>query len=155
MKTLLLILFPAFIFCQVGFNTTKPQATVHLTKNPNISTDKGDLKLDFVETGSISDSLLVWSHKIVKRVSSSDFLASAGKCPTFIKSQSNPHYIIFNSSSSIPNPNNPLTIQGLNFISAETSIRNNVYIYSYTNTSGQPLNINQFTVNFGNKQCNY
>lgn len=155
MKKLTLLLFPTLIFCQVGINNKAPQATLHISKNPLIETDKGNIKLDEVETGSVSDSILVWSNKIVKRVSSADFLASSSKCPMFIKSQSNPYYLLFNSSSSIPNPNNPLTIQGFNFVSAETSIRNNVYIYAYTNRSGQPLNINQLSVNFGGKNCNY
>lgn len=115
---LLLMLFPVLIFCQVGINNKEPQATLHISKNPLVATDKGNIKLDEVETGSVSDSILVWSNKIVKRVSSSDFLANASKCPMFIKSQSNPYYLLFNSSSSIPNPNNPVTIQGLNFVSA-------------------------------------
>lgn len=143
MKKLIFLLIPAIAFGQVGINTTTPTATLDVNGNMRIRT---------IQTGNENDSILVTNNGFIKKIS----ISSIGvKCPDFIKNKSNPYYVLFHSSGSVPNPNNPQTIEGLNFVFAETSIRNNIYIYSYTNTSGTPLNINNFSVFFGSKKCTY
>ena len=43
----------------------------------------------------------------------------------------------------------------LSFVSAGTYIENNTTYYTYTNTSGQPLDITNFSVLFDTHLCNY
>lgn len=141
---------------RLGINTPKPEATVHIAASPTTSNSKGDLKLDYVETGSVNDSILVLHNGFVKKISASDLLANTpAKCPEFLKSESNSYSIHFKSASSIPNPNNPLIIETLNFAASGSYIQNNMYLFNYSNTSAKPLNINNFTVHFGSRQCNY
>jgi len=150
MKTLLLILFPAFIFCQytgkVGINTPTPTETLHV---------KGSLRVEDIPLVPTAEFILVEDGQgVVKKILLSSVTVQ-NDCPIFIRSESSPYYLKFKSASSIQNPNSALIIEGINFVSAGTWIENNTYYYSYSNTSGTPLNINQFTVNFVNKQCNY
>lgn len=149
MKTLLLILFPIILFSQytgkVGINTSSPTETLDID---------GSLRVRNIQQGNSTDFILVADGDgVIKKVLLANLLQN--DCPIFIRSESSPYYLKFKSASSIQNPNSALTIEGINFVSAGTWIENNTYYYSYSNTSGQPLNINQFTVNFGNKQCNY
>jgi hypothetical protein len=70
--------------------------------------------------------------------------------------QSNGYYLKFQSNIPIVNPNATLVIQGKTFQPAGTWVSGNTYFYSYTNTSGSALNINQpFQVNFTGQICQY
>lgn len=46
-------------------------------------------------------------------------------------------------------------VNNLSFVSAGTYIENNTTYYTYTNTSGQPLDITNFSVLFDTHICNY
>lgn len=152
MKKLILFLLPTLIYSQnqysgkVGINTTTPDET--LTVNGTISIK--DLPL-----GDSTDFLIVVDQNgKLKKISQSS-LSSNHQCPSFIRSMSTGHYLVFTSSSSIPNPNDNIVIQGKTFISAGTWISNNTYYFTYTGINGA-ININNsFTVNFGTLSCNY
>lgn len=145
MKKLILLLLPTLASSQVGINTQTPSAILDVN---------GDLRVRQIPTVNTAQYVLVVDNNgNVKKMALSAI--SNGTCPNFLKSQSNGHYLLFSSSSSIPNPNDPLVISGLNFVSAGTWIQNNTYFYSWSNTTGTPLNINNFTVQFGNLTCNY
>ncbi|MDQ1096713.1 MULTISPECIES: hypothetical protein [Chryseobacterium] len=77
------------------------------------------------------------------------------QCPNFMKSQSNPYYLLYSSSSAIPDSGNPKTINNLSFVNAGYWNQSNTFYASWTNTSGQPLDINNFTIQFGNQTCTY
>jgi len=147
MKKLILLLFPIITFSQVGVNTTSPSATLDVN---------GDLRVRQIPTVNATQYVLtVDDNGNVKKVAVSALNNSNGTCPNFLKNQSSGYYLLFSSPSSIQNPNNPLVISGLNFVSAGTWIQNNTYYYSYSNTTGTSLNTNNFTVQFGNLACNY
>lgn len=148
MKTILLtlLLIPTILFSQVGINTKTPTATLHIN---------GDVKLK-ATIGTISDTILVIRNDLIYKVPASYYYTLQNDCPTFKRSQSSGYYLLFESVSSIDNPNNPITVQGKTFTSAGTWIVDNTYYFSYTNTTGIAININQpFTVMFGNQSCNY
>lgn len=130
---------------QVGINTKNPEATLDVN---------GNLKVRNVPTGSAQDSILVIRNGIVKKIALPMSLNS-GTCPNFLKDQSSGYHIKFSSSASVPNPNNPLTIQGKNFNPAGQHVNNNTYFFAWTNTTGQPININNLTVNFSGLTCTY
>lgn len=151
MKKLLFLLLPLTVYSQatgVGVNTTSPEQTLDVNGTMAIRTVP-------VTTSNYSVLVIDETTKQVKKVSLSTLNASMGTCPNFVKSQSNGYYLLFSSPSSIPNPNNSLVINGLNFAWAGTWTSNNTYYYSYTNTSGTPLNINNFSVTFTSITCNY
>jgi hypothetical protein len=77
------------------------------------------------------------------------------QCPNFIKSQSNPYYLLYSSNSVIPGSGDPKTINNLSFVNAGYWNQANTFYASWTNTSGQPLDINNFTIQFGNQTCTY
>ena len=142
-KSILLLLLPFLVFSQVGINTTTPTATLHVN---------GNLKIK-ASNGLGSDSILVIRDKEVFKIAASS--VTSGQCPNFLKSQSSGYHIKFSSPASVPNPNNALNIQGKNFNAAGSSIYNNTYFYSWSNTTGQAININNMTVNFSGLICNY
>ena len=148
MKKLLLLLLPIGLYSQVGINTTTPVETLDVN---------GTLAVRNTPTATSNYSILVIDEttKQVKKISASTLSSNSGTCPNFLKTQSNGYYLLFSSPSSIPNPNNSLVINGLNFVSAGTWISNNTYYYSYSNTSGTALNINNFTVTFTTLTCSY
>lgn len=150
MKTLLLIIIPIIINCQyngkVGINTSEPLATLDVN---------GTLRVRDLPQGSKLDKILVVNNGEVRQVSASEFFTPVNKCPIFLKTESSGYYLKFKSDSSIPNPNNPLIIEGLNFTSAGTWIAENNYFYSYSNISGQSLNLIDFKVYFGSGVCAY
>lgn len=147
MKKLILLLLPTLLFSQVGVNTTQPSATLDVN---------GDLRVRQVPTVNTANYVLVVDNDgNVKKMLVSALSNSNGTCPNFLKNQSNGHYLLFGSPFSVQNPNNPLVISGLNFVSAGIWIQSNTYYYSYSNTTGTPLNINNFTIQFGNLTCNY
>lgn len=153
MKKLILLLFPIVTLSQtnpysgkVGINTQTPTTTLDVN---------GNLRIRQLDNGNISDSILVVNNGKVKKIAVSDLMQPQNSCPTFVKNQSTGFYLLFTSSSSIQNPNNSLTIQGKTFVSAGTWIANNTYYFSYSNTSGNSININNFVVNFGSQQCHY
>lgn len=131
----------------VGINTINPTAKLDIN---------GNLRVRNLPAGSATDSILVVNNGYVKKIAISSLSINTHKCPNFLKSQSSQYVIFFSSSSSIPNPSDPLVISGKNFASGYSYIQNNTYYYSWTNVSGQPLNINNFMVNFGGVLlCNY
>lgn len=144
MKKLLFIIFPITIFSQVGINTTTPSATLDVM---------GNLKLNAQSTTS-ADSILVIQNREIKKIALSS-IQNNGTCPNFHKQQSSGHYLLFSSPSSINNPTSNLTIQNKNFVSAGAWISNNTYFYSWSNTTGQSININNLSVNFSGLNCNY
>lgn len=147
-KSILLILFPAIAFCQagrVGINTTTPTKTLDVN---------GEARVQNLPAATGNYSLVVADQdgNLMKAPIST---LAQGTCPSFLKSQSNGYYLLFSSPGSIQNPNNPVSAAGLPFVSAGTWIQSNTYYYSYSGTSGNPLNINSFTIVFGNQSCNY
>jgi hypothetical protein len=133
---------------QVGINTPQPTAMLDVNGNGRIRK---------VPTGLVTDSILVVNNGFIRKIAISSLnLNNQGTCPNLIRNQSNPWYLLFSSTGSIPNPANPLVINNLNFVNAGNWIQGNTYYYSWTNVSGQPLTIvNNFTVNFGSLQCTY
>lgn len=147
MKKLIILLIPAFGLAQytghVGINLTTPSATLHVNGNVKLKASQG----------LPTDSILVIRNNEVLKIASSSL--TQGKCPSFKYAQSNGYSLVFTSTESIPNPNNNLTIEGKNFVSAGAYINSNLYYFQYSNTTGQPININIFTVNFSGLICNY
>lgn len=155
MKKLIAILSISFLSAQstndpyygnVGIGTTKPTARLHVYGKLKINTDEG------LPTDSI---LVIRNKEIMKIAVSSLNISNSGTCPNFLKNQSNGYNVYFSSPSSVPNPNNALNIQGKNFAPTSAFILNNTYYYSWSNTTGQPININNMTVNFSGLICNY
>lgn len=147
MKKLILLLFPVVTFSQVGVNTTSPSATLDVN---------GDLRVRQIPTVNTANYVLVVDDSgNVEKMALSSLNSSNGTCPNFLKNESSGYYIKFSSPSSVPNPTSNLTIQGKNFTPAGASIQNNTYYFSWSNTTGTAININNFTVNFGNLTCNY
>lgn len=140
--TLILLILITSIKAQVGINTTTPTKTLDI---------KGELRVQKRPQGSITDSILVTNTLgEVRRLSINQIISNnSGTCPNFLKSQSSGYHIKFSSPSSIPNPQDPLTIQGKNFTQAGQSISNNTYYFSWSNTTGQSINIDNMTVIFG------
>lgn len=151
MKKLLFIFFPVLIFSQydgkVVINTDQPTATFDVAGNARFR--------NITEVTTTIYLLATDEDGNVIKIKASAIVPTQGICPNFLRDESNPYYLKFSSSSSIPNPNSALVIEGLNFVSAGTWIAENNYFYSYSNTTGQPLNINDFSVNFGSGVCNY
>jgi hypothetical protein len=143
MKKLILTLLPTLLLSQVGIKTTNPTATLDVN---------GNLRVRNLPAGTPTDSILVTSNGYIKKIALSH---TTSTCPDFLKTQSSPYYLLFKSSSGISSPNNNLLISNKTFVSAGTWIQNNLYYFSWSNTSGQPLNINNFTVQFGNISCIY
>lgn len=150
MKTLILFLsLSSFSFAQVGIGTDTPRTTLEV---------KGELTVTELNTASQINYLVVWDEidQKFKKVSLNDLNLSQNQCPKLIREVSSGYYLKFESNSSIPFPNNPLVIEGKNFVSGGAWIQNNTYHFSYNNTSGSPLNINtQFTVDFSGVYCIY
>lgn len=147
-KLIIILLFPTLAFSQVGIKTDKPKATLDVN---------GNLRVRQIPTGTSNDSILVVNNGFVRKIALSSITQpqNGGTCPNFVKNQSSGYYLLFKSSGSIQSPNNPLTINNLPFVSAGTWIQSNTYYYSYSGTSGQSLNINNFTVQFGSLTCVY
>ena len=143
MKKLILLLFPLALFSQVGINTSSPTETLDVN---------GTVRIRNLPTVSTADSILVTQNGIIKKVSISNLFAL--KCPK-MSEKSNPHYLLFYSDSSIPNPNNSISVMDLEFVSAGTWIENNLYYFSYSNKSGKPLVLKEFLVNFSGVNCVY
>lgn len=148
MKNLLLIILTllfSILKSQVGINTTVPKATLDVN---------GDLRVRLLNEGSETDSIVVVRDGFFKKISVSRITENKTVCPDFIENKSNPYYLLFQSSSSIPNPNNSLLIDNKIFVSSGSWISNNVYYYSYSSTMGG-INKNDFIVFFGIKKCIY
>ena len=153
MKQLILLLFPIIILSQtgnVGNNTTEPTNTLDIN---------GDLRIRNILNSQVANNtyiLIVDEHNVVKKILlSSLFTVQDEKCPQFIYNKSNPYYIVFKAEGYLTNPNNPIKVNNLSFVSAGTYIENNITYYTYTNTSGQPLDITNFSVLFDTHTCNY
>lgn len=142
---ILLLLLTQMLSAQVGINTKSPTATLDV---------KGNFRVRTVPQGAITDSILVVNNGYVKKIAISS-IGSTHKCPAFNKTASHGYYLEFFSDSSIPLPNNAITANNTNFVSAATFVLSNVYHFRYTNTSGVAVNINNLTVNFNGLQCNY
>lgn len=130
---------------RIGINNSCPTATIDIN---------GNARIRQIPEGISSDSILVTNNGFIRKITFSNIVMSSQVCPT-LDNESNAYYLKFYSSSSIPNPNNPITVSGLNFGGAGTWVENNKYYFTYTNTSGQPLNVNDFSVMFGTKKCDY
>lgn len=156
MKTLILLLFPILLLSQyngnVGINTVSPTNTLDIN---------GDLRIRNILNSEVATNtyiLIVDEYNVVKKILLSSILNTPivdSKCPQFIANKSNPYYIEFKAEGYLTNPNDPIKANGLTFVSAGTYIENNTHYYTYTNISGQPLDINNFSVLFGTHTCNY
>lgn len=145
-QSILLLLLPFLVFSQVGINTTTPTATFDVN---------GNVRIRQIPNGNISDSILVVNNGNIRKMPAYALTQSQNSCPNFLRSQSSGYNLYFSSPSSVPNPNNPLTIQGKNFAPNQAYITGNTYFYGWSNTTGQPININNLTVNFSGLICNY
>lgn len=142
---ILMLLIPAY--SQVGINTAQPHPDTYLDVN-------GKVRIQEMNILTEAKYVLVeGENQIVSRMSIANL--NTHLCPQLSRSQSGGYYLKFYSNGSIANPTNNLVIQGLSFVSANAWIDNNIYYFTYSNTSGQPLNINNFTVNFSGLVCNY
>lgn len=153
MKKLLFLLIPAMGLAQqqnnqgVCINCTDPSEAMDVN---------GKIKSRDIPLVSTAEYVIVTNADGVhKKVLLSSLVQNTGTCPNFHRNESSGYYIKFSSPSSIPNPTSPLTIQGKNFTAAGASISNNTYFYSWSNTTGQPININNMTVNFSGLVCTY
>lgn len=147
MKKLLFLLLPAIGFSQVGIQTTTPTETLDVN---------GTFRTRDIPLVTTAEYVIVTNADGVHRkVLLSSLTQNPGTCPNFLLNQSSGYHIKFSSPSSVPNPNNALTIQGKNFIPAGASISNNTYFYSWSNTTGQAINIDNMTVNFSGLICTY
>lgn len=152
MKNILTILSLSFFtltFAQVGIGTDTPRTALEV---------QGELTVSEVNTASVINYIVVWDEidQKFKKVSVNTLNISQNVCPKLIREVSNGYYLKFESNSSITLPNNPLVIEGRNFVSGGTWIQDNIYHFSYNNTSSQPININnQFTVDFSGVLCIY
>lgn len=149
MKKLIILLIPA-----LGFSQNNQGVCINCT-DPTESLDvNGKIKSRDIPLVNTAEYVIVTNADGVhKKVLLSSL--SPGKCPSFKYAQSSGYSLVFTSTESIPNPNNSLTIEGKNFVSAGSYINSNLYYFQYSNTTGQPININAFTVNFSGLICNY
>ena len=152
MKKILFLLLPAIAFAQtnypgVGINNTDPSEALDVN---------GKIKSRDIPLVSSAEYIIVTNTDGVHRkVLFSALSSNSGTCPNFLRSQSDGYHIKFSSPASVPNPTSNLNIQGKNFVPAGASISNNTYFYSWSNTTGQPININNMTVNFSGLSCTY
>lgn len=142
---LLMILISIIINSQVGINTTTPTETLDVN---------GTLRIRNINENNCVEWILVADNSgVIKKMKISELL---NICPTLDRNQSNGNYLLFYSNSSIPNPNNLITINNINFISSGSWISNNIYYFSFTKINGSTLNLNKnFTVFFDNLKCTY
>lgn len=171
MKKLLFVLLPILSFSQVGIQTQTPKATLHVIgKNIFEQTQQtleakatvhinGDLIISNTPLMSTPQYMLVIDpadNDRVKKVLISSVMNNNGTCPNLLRNESHAYYLKFESPTSIPNPNNSITVQGKNFNPVGTFTQNNNYYFSYTNTTGQPININiPFTITWTTLTCQY
>jgi hypothetical protein len=149
-KLFLLLLLPTLAISQnVGIGTKNPTAKLEVN---------GNVKLK-ASIGTVNDTILVIRNGEIMKVPASFYqYTPPTNCPLLVtgQGQSNGYYLKFQSNVPIVNPSATLVIQGKTFQAAGTWVSSNTYFYSYTNTSGSPLNINQpFTVNFTGQICQY
>lgn len=145
MKYLILILFPTLLFSQVGINTTQPTTTLDVN---------GNIRIREMETVTSAKYMIVTdSDGVFKKMLMPT--AVTDDCPEFLKAESNTHYVKFKTLKSLILESDKIMINGLSFTQSGHWVENQVHYYSWTNTSGQPLNINSFSANFGNQTCNY
>lgn len=153
--SILAVLVTVSLSAQVGINTTTPTpgTALHIAPGPGGSL----LKVEDTPLVTTAEYVVVTNADgIYRKVLLSSLTGgNSGQCPNFLKSISSGYAIHFSSPASVPNPNNPLTIQGKNFAPAAAWITGNTYYYSWSNTTGQPININNMTVNFSGLICNY
>lgn len=152
MKKLLFLLLPAIGFAQANY----PGVCIQC-ENPSEKLDvNGKIKSRDIPLVTTAEYVIVTNADGVHRkVLLSSLTQNAGTCPNFIRNQSSGYHIKFSSPSSIPNPNSDLIIQGKNFNAAGAHINNNTYFYSWSNTTGQPINIDNMTINFSGLTCTY
>lgn len=147
----ILFLFVINIQGQVGINTVKPKQTLDVN---------GRIRSKIIDTLKI-DSVVVTSNRLQYKIHIKDLIAdyiqtSNNKCPRLNRVQSNEYYVLFDSNSSLPLPNTNITIENLNFTFSGSWTSNNIYYYSWSNSSGIQLNINKnFTVDFNGLTCQY
>jgi hypothetical protein len=151
MKTsILLLLLPFLVFSQVGINTQT------FLPGEMFRVAIGTVAYENIPLVTTSEFVMVTdSEGKQKKMLLSSLTANSGQCPNFLRSQSSGYNLYFSSPSSVPNPNNPLTIQGKNFTPNQAFITGNTYFYGWNNTTGQPINITNLTVNFSGLTCNY
>lgn len=154
MRNLLFILLflPLSLMSQytgkVGINTEQPTKTLDVN---------GQVRVRDLPSGDSTDYIIVANTQgELRKVPISLLQQLNSICPYLVRSSSSGHYLLFTSSSSIPNPNDPIIVQGKNFVSAGTWISNNTYYYSYSNTTGTPINLAvSFNIQFGTITCTY
>lgn len=154
MKKLIAILSISFLSAQ----TTSPKGVCINCTDPTEDMDvQGRIKSRTIDLVTTAEYVIVTNADGVhKKILLSSLMGNNnGTCPNFLKNISSGYAIHFSSPSSVPNPNNPLNIQGKNFSPAAAWITGNTYYYSWSNTTGQPININNMTVNFSGLICNY
>lgn len=140
-------------FSQVGINTTEPKFTLQVNGTIGVT------DLPIVET---AEYLVVWIPNAdpqksgqFGRIKLSSIIQVQSDCPEFVKAESNPFFVNFRSVKSLVLPSGNILINGLSFTPSGQWVENGIHYYSWSNTSGQPLNINDFTVNFGSQTCKY
>lgn len=143
-----LLLLPLTLWSQVGINTTIPTKTLDVN---------GQVRVRDLPLGDITDYLVVTTaNGELRKIPISTLITVNNTCPILMRNDSNPYYLKFTSTSSIPNPNNSVIVNGVSWAFAGTFNSNNLFHYSYTNTSGVALNLNQpFVVTFSTSNCTY
>lgn len=143
MKNLFFILLPIFTIAQVGIGTESPQAMLEV---------KGDVIIRNVPEVQSVDYLLGWNEaeqKVIKIRPNN----TSHKCPQ-LKNR-NQYNLHFESNHPIPNPNSSITINNIIFTTTQIGIQNNKYLYRYTNSSGQFVDLINFVADFSGLICTY
>ena len=143
----LFLMIPFLGISQVGINTQTPTETLDVN---------GSLRVRDVQEGSLTDSILVVNEDgVVRKISLSILIQDTSKCPNLVRNASNGYYLLFESDNSVNKPNDAITIGESRFISAGTWIEGNKYYFSYTKVVGNPINLDNFTVDFNGQTCKY
>lgn len=146
-----MVLIPFLGFSQytgkVGINCTEPTKTLDINGNLRVR--------DIQEVPTAIYLLASDEQGNVFKVKLSSVTQQQSNCPEFLKSESNANYIKFRSKNALNYPSNSIIINGLTFTNAGYWIENGYHYYTWTNTSGQPLDIDNFSVDFGNGGCQY
>lgn len=159
MKVLILLLFPILLLSQSPCtNDTSKKVGINVGECPTTTLDVGgNLRVRDILLKSNKYVLLTDEEGNLTKILLSDLFTTTpdSKCPQFIPNGSGPYFIRFKGGGYVTNPNDPIKVNGLRFNGAGTYVVDNITYYTYTNVSGQPLDLTNFSVLFSTHQCNY